>query len=256
MADPSSDASRPARRARPWRERLWLVPELWRPSVLRIWPETGRLLLAAALLGTLLGLGFFVARARPADGPAVGAGRASLGAALVGPGTPTPSLYDQGGQVYIPYTPPSLPTSTPSPTPSPRPTATPEGTSTPDTTPTASPTDTPTPGAAQLVLQPPSASQMCATLTTQLSHITITLSNATGGTAANWRVTVNGGWAAAFPTNGIIPAGQSAQLRLRPALTLCATPGTYTATIAWTSPGGQGNATFTFMALLPTTPTP
>ncbi|HEX6121973.1 MAG TPA: hypothetical protein VFY89_02380, partial [Ktedonobacterales bacterium] len=229
-----------------WRARVrfWMTKDAWRMSLLRTWPSLARLMVAIALLGTCGGLAAFMTRAQEGTVGGVGQHRADLVGQHVGPGTPTPDLYQSD-----PFTPPPLPTATPTKA---------------KTTPTTSPVQL------QVGLSPTQA--QCNGGAGPLPPVTLTLDNSRSQVAVQWTLALGPGpsgagtWAQASPgSTGTLPAGGAPQgVTLTPDPTLCAQlavagqPGRFTAQVT-TTPGGQTNTqTFTVLPFSSggSTPTP
>ncbi|MBF6591518.1 MAG: hypothetical protein IVW57_13460 [Ktedonobacterales bacterium] len=219
--------------------RFWFTREAWQLPLLRQWPSLLRLLAVAALLGSCVGLGIFSVRAQPGGQGGLNSGLANLNTRRVGPGTPTPNLYQSD-----PWTPPPS-VSTPTPRPKPSPTA--------------------NPIQFHPALAPSNA--ICQSPTQQLGPLSVTLDNSQSGAPVSWVLAIATGpngqpWATADKTSGTIPARGKDQATLTVDPTLCVPQGnsgavTYQAGVTWTPGNGRTPLTFTVVPWSPgTTPSP
>jgi hypothetical protein len=111
-------------------------------------------------------------------------------------------------------------------------------------------------------LKPAQASGVCATTSTQLQPVTVTLDNSGSNVDVGWKATIkeqvgqNGQnpWASVKANQGTVPAGQTTQITITPANNVCSTlppsgSASYHVDITLTS-GGNGTNTFTYTVSL------
>ncbi|HEY7348657.1 MAG TPA: zinc ribbon domain-containing protein [Ktedonobacterales bacterium] len=120
----------------------------------------------------------------------------------------------------------------------------------------ATPTATATPSSGVFRVSPASFSQICAGAAA-LSPLQVTLDNRSGGASATWQAAITQTdpkghiWATASPARGTVPAGQTANVTIRPISTLCqdmqgsAGAITYTVSVKYSESGQTGSLAVT-----------
>jgi hypothetical protein len=120
------------------------------------------------------------------------------------------------------------------------------------TPPSSTAVPSPTPGTDAFFITPTTSAQTCSNSSAKLTEIKITLDNTGGLASVTWQVQITQvdasghPWAQGMPKNGMVPAGKTAMLQIKPEDHLCQRQPTTTfqASITYQTPSGSGTVLF------------